>query len=344
MKKTYTYFKAFLLASAIYGAQSAAAQTARLQIIHNAADPAAAVVDIYANGEKLLDDVKFRTASPYLSVPAGIPITVAVAPSNSTSASQAIFSVPLTLSLGETYVAVANGLVATGFAANPDSKSTNFGIWVKAGAKETAPAGKVDLLVVHGATDAPAVDVVAEGVATIVNNAVYGDITNYISVPAAAYTLAVQDSTGKTTVARFAAGLSGLGGSSAVVFASGFLTPASNKGGPAFGLFAALPNGTVVPLDAVTGLNDQLKTFASVIAFPVPAQDNLTIEIMSASSEIIEVEVLDLTGKSLNASNYKAFAGSNQFILNTENLKAGSYIAKIKGQSNISAINFSVSK
>jgi DNA-binding beta-propeller fold protein YncE len=49
-----------------------------------------------------------------------------------------------------------------------------------------------------------------------------------------------------TVVAQFEADLSGLAGGSAVVFASGFLDPASNEGAKGFGLFAALATGDVV--------------------------------------------------------------------------------------------------
>src|SRR6185436_7315227 len=58
---------------------------AEIQIIHNAADPAAATVDVYVNGVLTLDDFAFRTATPFLSIPSGIPLDIGVAPGNSSS-------------------------------------------------------------------------------------------------------------------------------------------------------------------------------------------------------------------------------------------------------------------
>ncbi|WP_129583005.1 DUF4397 domain-containing protein, partial [Flavobacterium cyanobacteriorum] len=92
---------------------NAVSQTARVQVIHNAADAAASVVDVYLNGEILINDFAFRTASSFVNAPAGTPITIVVAPGNSTSATEGIYTLTTTLTANETYVIVASGIVST---------------------------------------------------------------------------------------------------------------------------------------------------------------------------------------------------------------------------------------
>ena len=245
--------KALLILVFLSGVNFMFAQTARLQVIHNAADTAAVSVDIYLNGTLLLDNFGFREATPYIDAPAGTPINIGVAGPNSTSASDTLKNFTVTLTENETYVAVANGVLDPGsFASNPDGRNTAFTLFIKAMARETATSSDVDFFVLHGSTDAPTVDVVARLVTTLVDNAAYDDITDYITVPAASYILDVTPGDDNSTiVASFEADLSGLGGGAAVVFASGFLNPAANQNAAGFGIFAALPNGVVVEFPQV---------------------------------------------------------------------------------------------
>ncbi|MFN5460985.1 MAG: DUF4397 domain-containing protein [Bacteroidota bacterium] len=230
------------------------AQTAELQVIHNSSDPAASTVDVYVNGSLALNDFAFRTATPFLQLPAGVPLNVGVAPGNSLTANDTLKNFPLTLTAGQRYVAIANGVLSpASFAPNPDAVSTAFTLFVQSGIQNVAASStNVDFIAVHGSSDAPTVDIKARNVATLVDNAPYAAITNYLTVPAADYILDVTPASGSPIVASFDADLSTLGGGSAVVFASGFLDPSTNQNGPAFGLFAALANGTVVTFPAIS--------------------------------------------------------------------------------------------
>lgn len=230
---------------------SAFAQTARLQVIHNAADPIAASVDVYLNGSKALDDFAFRTATPFIDVPANVNINVGIAPASSSSVNDTIKNFVVNFMPNKKYVAVANGVLSSSsFSPNPDGKNISFTIFARDGMKEKSSSmNKFDFVVLHGSTDAPTVDVLARGVAKLVDNASYGDFTSYLSVNKGKYILDITPGNDNSTVvASFNADLSGLGGKSAVVFASGFLNPSANQNGASFGLFAALANGTVAEL------------------------------------------------------------------------------------------------
>ena len=230
------------------------AQTARVQVIHNSADAAAAVVDVYVDAANTLNDFAFRTASPFVDLPAGVQIELSIAPGNSTSVGDALLTVPVTLTENETYIVVADGIVSpTGY--NP---APALGLQVYALGREAAndPAN-VDVLVHHGSTDAPTVDVVetGAGAGTIVDNIAYTEFQGYLELASGDYAIEIRDETGAVTVAAYELPLQTLGltGQALVAVASGFLDPSMNSDGPAFGIWAALPaGGALVELPAST--------------------------------------------------------------------------------------------
>ncbi len=217
---------------------------ARVQVIHNSADAAASVVDVWLDNTLLLDNFAFRTASPFVDAPAGVEFTVAIKDQNSTSPENPIWSENYTLTDGETYILVAEGIVSpSGY--NP---ATPFDIAVYPTAREIANmTDKTDVLVHHGSTDAPTVDVYETGVGAgmIVDNLMYANFAGYLELGVLDYVLEIRDETGITTVASYDAPLAtlGLDGAAISVIASGFLNPANNSNGPAFGLYVALATG-----------------------------------------------------------------------------------------------------
>ncbi|PQV46520.1 putative secreted protein (Por secretion system target) [Jejuia pallidilutea] len=242
MKQKKPYLILFVLLLSAYSF----AQNARVQVIHNSPDDFVQTVDVYLNGILTLNDVEFRTASPFVNVPAGIPIQVDIAPSTSTSVAQSIANFSYTLTANETYILVADGI--TGLSSTTYTPAPAFNLEVYAMGREAAAvSGNTDVLVHHGSTDAPTVDVFESSVpaGTVVDNASYGDFAGYLELATADYRLEVQDETGSTVVASYEAPLATLGLTDAAitVVASGFLDPSANGNGPAFGLWVALPAG-----------------------------------------------------------------------------------------------------
>ena len=311
--------------------------TALLQVIHNAADPAAAEVDIYLNDMLLLDNFAFRAATPFIDAPANQNITISVAGPNSASVEEAIASFEVNLKAAETYVAIANGVLdPQSFSANPDGRDIAFTLFIKEMARTAAvDAQSVEFFVLHGSTDAPTVDVIARNVATLVDNAAYGDMTGYIAVPPASYLLDITPGEdNETIVATFEADLSGLAGGAAAVFASGFLAPA--EGQPAFGIFAALPNGTVVPFDNVTSIKEDIingllvERFELSQNYPNPFNPNTTISFAIPRNEFVTLTVYNIVGQQVaSLINQELIAGVYKVNFEASNFSSGIYFYTI---------------
>ena len=241
------------------------AQNASVQVIHNAADKAADTVDVWISSVptgkiKLLNKFAFRTASPFVSAPAGTPLRVVVTPKNSTDTLVKVKGFTFNLKADEKYILIANGIASTsGY--TPSAAVAPFNLHVFTPAQQAASvSANTDVLVYHGATDAPTVSI-KSGTNTLIPSISYSEYNSagYLKLPTADYPISVV--AGSTTVATYAAPLQtlGLGNKAITVLASGFLNPAVNSNGKAFGLWAALPTGgPLVELPLISN------TFASV--------------------------------------------------------------------------------
>jgi hypothetical protein len=311
-------------------------QLSRLQVIHNAADVAAGNVDIYLNGDLLLNDFSFRTATPFIDAPANVDLNIGIAPGNSTSVDDTLANFTANLANGGSYVVIANGVLdPNSYASNPDGRNTAFTLLVKDMARESGIGSDVDFFVIHGATDAPTVDVIARGVATLVDDAAYSDITGYISVPPANYTLDLTLADGTTLVQSYAADLRTLGGGSAVVFASGFLDPSTNQNGEAFGLFFALADGTigqfpegVASVENISGVTPS--NYSLEQNYPNPFNPSTTINFTIPNSEFVSLKVYNILGSEVaTLVNENLASGAYKFNFDAQGLASGIYLYEL---------------
>ncbi|HHP7239674.1 DUF4397 domain-containing protein, partial [Longibacter sp.] len=281
---------------------------ARAQIIHNAPDPGAATVDIYVDGALLpaLDDFAFRSATPFIDLDSGVR-TIAVAPSTSSSAGDALATFDLQVDANASLAVIASGVLdPSNFEGNPDGADTAFELLVQTDVRETPEtAGNAELIVVHGSPDAPTVDAFVPGAGvTLADDASYTGITGYTGVAPGTYSVAVTDDTRATSLATFTAPLTTA--STAVVLASGFYTPYNDPSGgsgtdPALGLLAVFANGdtALLPVENVLAINEFLAD-PTTSSGGVDANGDGTI-----NSDDDFVEILNISDSPVDVSGYE---------------------------------------
>ena len=316
--------------------------TTTVQAIHNAADQALASVNVNIRPTSLpnlellpmLIPVAFRAATPALPVlPAETPLTVEV---YNAAGDEKLVEFDLDeFEANQGYAAFINGVTdPTKFAANPNGEATGVAIFSFDGLRTRAEnADNVEFTVFHGSTDAPAVDVVARGASTLVSNIKYGEFSDsYLSVPPAKYIIDLKPAGEAQAVAAYEADLTTLRGGAGIVFASGFFDPSKNEDGPAFGLFLALPSGTVIELPTVpVSRKTGAQPLAQFNAYPNPAREALNLTWTQAQAGEARFELTDLTGRTLRSLNFGVVpAGSIQQRVDLSGLPQGAYLYSVR--------------
>jgi hypothetical protein len=109
------------------------------------------------------------------------------------------------------------------------------------------------------------------------------------------------------------------------VVASGFLNPANNSNGPAFGLYAALPSGgelLALPVTTTTSIKEVTKERISI--YPNPVKDNFTINFNGV--KVNQVSVIDIMGRNIST----IVAPNSQATINMDGLPSGTYFVQIR--------------
>ncbi|MEL6718916.1 MAG: T9SS type A sorting domain-containing protein, partial [Bacteroidota bacterium] len=278
---------------------------ASIQIIHNSPDPIINGIDIDINGQVVARNLTFRSATAFFEVPASRMIRIGFAPSNGFGGKKARIERPVRFEGGQRYVLMASGVLL----ANQFDRSVNRNIkanmFMKIPARKVSVSGNgsVDLIAFHGTTDAPDLDVYLPQIQqTTVDDLPYGEFTDYVTVPAIAgqVQLDVMDRNQNTMFGTFYGDLSQFTGQAITIFSSGFLNPQRNRNGANFGLFAALPNGTVIELQGGATENRtaaRVKLKQLVKISPNPAEHWVNIALEDWALEPLHVQLFSSTGQ-----------------------------------------------
>jgi hypothetical protein len=312
---------------------------ARIEIIHNSPDAAASTVDVFVNGAEAIPDFDFRTTTGFITLPAGMPLAIDVAPDGAgIGGTVGTINIPF-LKSGETYIAVANGIVS----GNGYMPAPAFGLDVYEGAREVAAnqgANETDVLVYHGSTDAPIVDVAetGAGAGTIVDDIAYSEFQGYLELGTANYQLTIQDQTGNVNVATFDAPLQTLALEDAAitVLASGFLDPTMNSNGAIFGLWVSVgEEGNLIPLSNVTGIED-VESINNAGLFPNPTNNDATMFFDLSQDEIINLEVVNTMGQRVVVESFGQMLSGNHIVeIPASQLAPGFYFVNLRTNSGV---------
>jgi hypothetical protein len=298
-------------------------ETAQVQIVHNSPSPD---VDIYVDGTLAVENFSYRSSTGLVDLP--LNTVVGIAPAGD----DIIAEFPFALEQGVDYIVVASGIL--------NNTETPFTLLASTLNQVAQDNESFALKVLHGVTDAPAVDIYANG-SLVIDSLVYGDFTDYLQLPVGNYTIDVTAHGAQQAVASFSAPLIGLGGGAGILYASGFLAGADTD--PAFALVLTTPSSYVVELPATETylkidniFTAELNEFTLSSNYPNPFNPITSIRYNLKTDSEVTITIYDLLGNVVN----KLFkgtqnAGSKKINWNATNnagdqVSSGVYIYKIE--------------
>ena len=292
-----------------------------VQLVHNVVG---LPVDVYADGNRIADDVMFQSALPYAVLSTGahvLEVTAANAPDNST----ALVTLPVNLTRGESYQVVASG----------DPTMNKLDVHVAANVRRASMvANTVDFMLVHGSAGVGMVDVRTldpmdntRGLMLWANNAEFGDVQPYMTVDPTTYNVEVssQDNSVQHEVFRFNFG--DYGNEAVTLALSG------GSSGSDLTIMGVMDDGSTFFPQVITSTEaEELPTeFALLGNYPNPFNPSTRISFDLPESARVSIAVYDMLGREvmvLPAQDLEA--GANRSVeLNALQLASGNYFYQV---------------
>ena len=306
---------------------------AKIQFVHAVPDATQSVEVLY--NKTLLasaDELTFKGASDFerVSTTPNIVIrTTAAVPDT-------LLDSNFTLKAGQSYILLIKGLV------NNDVEEEAVSVDLIENAKAGSSKGKFSYSLAYTSPGEDSITVYNGN--TQIAKLGYGDTTTYWTVDPIDFKLTIREIDGIAKIDSFDVDAADFDSLAALIIITG--SPVEDAP-QALAATAILSDGNVETLNRstiITSVVSNLPAFASIMAFPNPAIDNLNLNVNTVEGSAATIEVLSLSGQSVKFEQINLNAGSNLLSVNTANLLEGQYVVKISNEKNVSVSKFTVIK
>ena len=317
-----------LLLTLCLGTSYCHAQFGQVQFIHNTHD--AGLVDVYVDDVRLLDDLDFRTATSFVSVPPGthkMDLVAGTAENNDT----VLWSGALSVVTDAAYVVAWHGpasalevVTADNIRLEAQTDDTEF--FIIHGAPNLGPA---DLRLIDPVNK---IDIIG----LLANNIDFGAVSSYQSLPSSGQIIEITNATNTTWYESYFMDLRGLGGQSFVLLLSG---PGTNSG-DGFYLMAVSTEGNVM-LGSIEEVGlaredaaEQPKAFVLQGNYPNPFSTETRIDLTLAQASPVHLTIYDALGRDVaELVRENLPAGRHEVLFEAEDLPSGVYFYRLKAGS-----------
>lgn len=307
-------------------------KTCRAQIVHASPDNRMEMAGVWVNGIQKVSELRFRSGTDFMELPAGTPLTLAVSPAG-TQYPDTLRTITIpALNEGSAYTLVMVGVLdASAYVGNPDSRPIDWTVQTLSGAKEKSESSAHVLMrASHQATDAPTLNIRTATGVTLGLGLKYGTTADsYISIPVGRDTLWLYDAIADTIITGYELLLSS-GDRPALALVSGFRNLTGN-GDNAATLNVALVDfsGKVTSVLREVNKETSFKAPFGWRISPMPVVTELTISAIDPTEDeqvetLSSITILNSIGQSVSTVNV---AGTPPpYRLSTAGLAPGTYI------------------
>jgi len=304
---------------------SGTGEVARVQLIHNS--PAGSV-DVFVNGVRLLNDFAYQTATPFLPVIAGTPLTIDIKTSDGATTLLTINSTGLTDD--KNYILIAQG----------GANGKTFEVKVVENARLVSSVSQaLQMIFSHGVTNGPTVNLERVSTSTprvmeqiLAVNAPYGSVTGYNTYTTPGVTTFQIKSSGSVVGQYLFTGLGEYVGEAITLLATGVVGGTGNN---ALRMIGFDSDGTLIQSQITTSdatdTAELPSTFALHGNFPNPFNPTTNIRFDLPEQARVRVEVVDVVGRTvLTVAPQTMSAGTNKVIsVDASRLSSGAYFYRV---------------